>query len=114
MRIALALGFVQAALGAVLATLARVPDALVLSGHVFTGLATAALAFALGIRLMSAGAPIALGLIGAAFAAPIAGTVSALIDLAPAAALVHPLLGATTLALLARFDGRCSARPRRA
>jgi hypothetical protein len=61
---------------------------------------------------MSAGAPIALGLIGAGLAAPLAGTVTALIDLPPAAALVHPLLGATTLALLARLDGRCSARPR--
>jgi hypothetical protein len=42
--------------------------------------------------------------------APLAGTVSALLDLAPGAALVHPLLGAATLALIARFDGHCTAQ----
>lgn len=111
-HVALALGVVQAALGAAQATLWSPADALVLGAHVFTGLATAALAFALGIRLASARRAIAFGLIGAACAAPLAGTLSALIDLAPAAALVHPLLGAATLALLARFDGGCGAPPR--
>jgi len=111
-RIGFALALVQAGLGAALATFWSPPEALALTVHVLFGLGTAALAFALGIRLVGAGAPIALGLIGAGFAAPIAGTVSALIELAPAAALVHPLLGAATLVLLARLEARCSA-PRR-
>jgi Cytochrome oxidase assembly protein len=107
-RIGFALAIIQAALGAALATFWSPPEALALTVHVLFGLSTAALAFALGIRLIGAGAPIALGLVGVGFAAPIAGTVSALIDLAPAAALVHPLLGAATLVLLARLDARCS------
>lgn len=111
-RIGFALALIQAGLGAALATFWSPPEALALTVHVFFGLSTAALAFALGIRLIGAGAPIALGLIGAGFAAPIAGTVSALIELAPGAALVHPLLGAATLLLLARLDARCSALPR--
>lgn len=108
-RLGIALGVVQAGIGAAMATLWSPSDAIALSAHVLSGLGAAALAFALGIRLVSAGAPIALGLIGAALAAPIAGSVSALIDLAPAAALAHPLLGAATLVLLARLDGRCTA-----
>jgi len=108
-RLGIALGVVQAGLGAAMATLWSPSDAIALSAHVLSGLGAAALAFALGIRLVGAGAPIALGLIAAALAAPIAGSVSALIDLAPAAALAHPLLGAATLALLARLDGRCAA-----
>ena len=108
-RIGFALALIQAALGAALATFWSPPEALALTVHVLFGLGTAALAFALGIRLIGAGAPIALGLVGAGFAAPIAGTVSALIDLAPAAALGHPLLGAATLVLLARLEARCSA-----
>jgi len=108
-RIGFALALIQAALGAALATFWSPPEALALTVHVLFGLGTAALAFALGIRLIGAGAPIALGLVGVGFAAPIAGTVSALIDLAPAAALVHPLLGAATLVLLARLEARCSA-----
>ncbi len=111
-RVALALGLAQAALGGALATLWSPSDAIALTLHVLSGLVTAAFAFALGIRLVSAGAPIALGLIGAALAAPLAGTVSALIELAPAVALAHPLLAAATLALLARLDGRCRASPR--
>ncbi len=113
-RVGITLGIVQAALGAALATLWSASDPFALSLHVLSGLAAAALAFALGIRLISVGAPIALGLVGAALAAPLAGTVAALIALAPEAALVHPLLGAATLALLARLDGRCHAPPRTA
>jgi len=108
-RIGFALALVQAAIGAALATFWSPPEALALTVHVLFGLGTAALAFALGIRLIGAGAPIALGLVGAGFAAPIAGTVAALIELAPAAGLVHPLLGAATLVLLARLEARCSA-----
>jgi hypothetical protein len=109
-RIALVLGVIQAALGAALATLWDASTVIALSAHVLTGFATAALAFALGIRLAGAGIPIGLGLLAAALLAPLAGTVSALLDLAPGAALVHPLLGAATLALIARFDGHCTAR----
>lgn len=108
-RIGLALALIQAALGAALATFWSPPEAFALTVHVLFGLGTAALAFALGIRLIGAGAPIALGLVGAGFAAPIAGTVAALIELSPAAGLVHPLLGAATLVLLARLEARCSA-----
>lgn len=111
-RIGLALAVVQGGFGAALATVWEPSDAIALSAHVFTGLAAAALASALGIRLAGAGIPIGLGLIACAMLAPLAGTVSALLDLGPAAALVHPLLGAATLLLLARFDGRCTARQR--
>lgn len=111
-RVALVLGLAQAALGAALATLWSASDAIALTVHVLSGLVVAAFAFALGIQLAGAGVPIALGLIGAALATPLAGSVSALIELSPAAALAHPLLGAATLLLLARLDGRCSALQR--
>jgi hypothetical protein len=113
-RLGLALGLAQAALGAALATLWDATDALALTVHVLSGLVTAACAFALGIRLAGAGVPLGLGLIGSALAAPLAGTLSALLALAPAAALAHPLLGALTLALLARLDARASASPQAA
>lgn len=109
-RFALGFGVVQATLGASLATLWGPSNAIALSAHLLTGLTTAALAIALGIRLAAARIPIGVGLIAAAMLAPVAGTVSALLDLSPFAALVHPLCGAATLALLARFNGRCAAR----
>jgi len=109
-RLALGFGVVQAALGAALATLWTPSNAIALSAHLLTGLTTAALAIALGIRLAAARKSIGVGLVAAAMLAPIAGTVSALLDLSPFAALVHPLCGAATLALLARINGRCAAQ----
>jgi len=111
-RIAIVLGIMQATLGAALATLWEASNAIALSAHGFTGLGAAALAFALGVRLVGAGVPVGFGLIATGILAPLAGTVAALIDLAPMAALVHPLFGAATLALIAQVDGRCSM-PRR-